>query len=266
MNIEKFIPSPQLRPYIKQYYLVEGDFGKKATDVFFADGCLEIVFNLEVDFYRNNKKEPWAKVIGQITQPLHVKATGKGKSFGIWFYPHGFSQFSKIPASELTNTAVPLDLIFDTDFIDAVGNRLVNDNITELINGVNTHFEGLLTDGTKTLKDSVAQHAVQRLIHSDEELSLNELAAACNISHRYLQKIFLERIGLSPKQFQRVTQFQQALDRLNSPSHNSLTTVAYDAGYFDQSHFIREFKRFTGFAPSQYRLENHPINRYFLTP
>lgn len=264
MTIEKFIPSPQLQPYIHQYYLVEGDFGQKTHDVFFADGCLEIVFNMDLEFYRDNEKESWAKVIGQITQPLSVEAIGKGKSFGIWFAPHGFSMFSNVPVKELTDKSIPLDTIFDRDFIDFVGNCLHGNDINNLVEEVDNYFERIIRKPSNPLKVAVAEYVVQQLLYSQEESNLEQLARDCNVSLRYLQKIFLEKIGLGPKYFQRVSHFQQALHQMTLYQQDPLTSITYQAGYFDQSHFIREFKRFTGFVPSQYRLENHPINQHFL--
>ena len=266
MILQNFAPSLKLRSCIKKYYLVEGDFGEKTYDVFFADGCLEIVFNLDVAFYRDDVEEHWAKVIGQIVEPLHVKAKGQGKSFGIWFYPHGFAMISRIPAEELTGKAIALDAVLDKDFIDFVGTRLVKNDMNGLIDGLNTYFEGILKNQINAPKVAVANRAVRRLPGLQDELSLNELAKECNVSQRYLQKIFLERVGLRPKQFQRIVRFQKALEYLNAKPAGRLTTIAHDAGYFDQSHFIREFKKFTGLRPSQYQPDNHPINQYFLTP
>jgi AraC-like DNA-binding protein len=264
LTIQNFIPSPRLQPYIQQYYLAEGDFAQKTQDVFFADGCLEVVFNLDLDFYRDNQKEPWAKLIGQITRPLHVAAKGTGKSFGIWFSPQGFSFFSQIPVREFNDQAIALEAIFDRAFIDIVGSKLAVHDIEGLIGHINGYFEKLLEAPEANLKEQVADHAVKRLIRSGVELELNELARECNVSNRYLQKILADKVGFGPKKLQRILRFQQALNQLNSSSASSLTAIAYDSGYSDQSHFIREFRAFTGFAPSAYQHFSHPINQYSL--
>jgi len=264
MNIQKFLPSPRLRPYIKQYYLAEGNLGKKTQDVFFADGCLEVVFNLDLTFYRNNQIEPWAKLIGQITEPLHVEAKGQGKSFGIWFTPHGFSMFSDIPVKALNDQAIPLGDIFHDAFIDAVGSHLERNETERLIGTINHYFEALLSKSVNAFKEKVTNYAVEQITHPRLDFSLNSLAKNCNVSNRYLQKIFAESIGLSPKKLQRVFRFQHVLQKLSRAGKTELTALAYEAGYADQSHFIREFKTFTNFTPSQYQQHSHPINQYFI--
>ncbi len=264
MKIQRFTPTIILQPYIHQYYLAEGDFGASTRDVFFADGCIEMVFNIGLDFYKDDQKENWAKLIGQITQPLNVRATGKGKSFGIWFTPHGFSRFSNIPANEFTNKTIPLELVFDQNFIDSVGDYLTNNNIHGLLHALNRYFEKSAMTSSTGLKDQIAVYSSDRLLSNGEETDLNLLANTCNVSPRYLQKIFKDRIGIAPKQLQRISRFQKALHQITESPKVPFTAVTYDAGYYDQSHFIREFRAFTGFKPSDYQLRNHPINQYFL--
>jgi AraC-like DNA-binding protein len=265
MILKKIKPSAQLQPYIDCYYLLEGDFAEPIYDVFFPDGCVEVVFNVGWDFYRNDEKEHWAKVIGQITQPLKIKVVGNGKSFGIWFYPHTFSLFSKIPLIDLNDKIVHLEAVFSADFIHSVGDLLENNDIAQLIENVNDYLIKTIQKPKNELKNDVANYAIITILTHNGAVDLNSIAQNCGISSRYLQKIFLEKVGFSPTYFTRILRFRQALNTLNSTSAKQhLTTVGYQMGYFDQAHFIREFKEFTGFSPSHYQLDKHPINKYFL--
>jgi AraC-like DNA-binding protein len=264
MGFKKYLPSSRLSPFIKCYYLIEGDYKEHVSDIFFADGCIEVVFNVGLEFYRENEKECWAKIIGQITKPLIVNAIGKGKSFGIWFYPQTFSLFSNIAIDELNDKAIALDNIFSQDFIDLVGNCLYKDDINNLIEGVDSYMINILRPPQNKLKQNIVDHAVTYILRHKENSNISKLVKDCNISNRYLQKIFIEKIGVSPKFFLRTIRFQQVLHYLSNYQINSLTSLSYEAGYYDQSHFIKEFKEFTGLIPSQYSLENHPINKYFI--
>lgn len=85
------------------------------------------------------------------------------------------------------------------------------------------------------------------------------VAAQCGISPRYLHRLFLASVGLSPAQFLKVVRLQRSVASLHG-APQSLTAVAYASGYFDQSHFIRDFKSFTGLTPSQYVPLDFPLN------
>jgi len=233
-------------------------------DVFYADGCVEVVFHIGLDFYRGEEKECWAKVIGQITQPLTMKAKGRGRSFGIWFWPHTFSLFSGFSVNELNDKAIALGNIFSQRFIDFVKNSMYENDIESLVRETNSCLSKKLRVPSNLIKERITAHAVRYIVNEKANSNLDKLVTDCNISNRYLQKMFLERIGVSPKFFIRITRFQHALQHLAKYRTVSLTDLAYQAGYYDQAHFIREFKEFTGTSPSQFLLNGHPINQYFL--
>jgi AraC-like DNA-binding protein len=97
------------------------------------------------------------------------------------------------------------------------------------------------------------------------ELQQNELyytvenvASRFGISARYMQQLFVQYTGLSPKLYSQINRFQNSL-QLVREGNDSLTSIAYECGYADQSHFIKEFKTFTGSTPSGYSIENSPV-------
>src|SRR5258708_40019337 len=81
--------------------------------------------------------------------------------------------------------------------------------------------------------------------------NLSTIASRHGITPRYLHKLIYRHTGLSPKSLNKISRFQLSL-RLIAKNEHPLTSIAYDCGYFDQSHFIRDFKSFTGITPSAY--------------
>lgn len=265
MKIRQLTPSPALRKFVKCYYYIDNPEDCVIEDTFFADGCVEAVFSIGWDFYREGVREDRAKIIGQILKPRKLKITGKGRSFGIWFYPHTFSRFSRIPMSEFNDRVIPWDALFPESFAEIAGNFMVDDDIDQLVNATDTLLLERLSRYGEHSSDQLVDYAINYLYQNKSTPDLNKLASSLKVTQRYLQKVFVTRVGFSQKHFARIMRFQQSLQMLTQQQSPNLTTLAYANDYYDQSHFIREFKSFTGVAPSAFRPDRLPINQHFIT-
>ncbi|GAB3698858.1 hypothetical protein GCM10027592_24330 [Spirosoma flavus] len=105
--------------------------------------------------------------------------------------------------------------------------------------------------------DPVVTHCIEQIRQMHGQLSLEELAGWVGVSNRQLIRRFNERIGLSPKEFSRITTFKQALTQLKSFPDYSLTEIAYASGYYDQSHFIHACRDYSGLTPRQLLSTNY---------
>jgi transcriptional regulator GlxA family with amidase domain len=84
------------------------------------------------------------------------------------------------------------------------------------------------------------------------KISILELASEVNMSKRNFERRFLENVGLTPVFFNRIVRFQKAIKLINQQNKLSFTELAYSTGYYDQSHFIRDFKQFYGQPPKEF--------------
>jgi len=85
------------------------------------------------------------------------------------------------------------------------------------------------------------------------KMTVKELAIELRVSERSLHYLFEKSVGVSPKMYVRLTRFHHAFQQLSiMPQHDKLTQLAFDLGYFDQSHFIRDFQKFTAHSPGAY--------------
>ena len=92
-----------------------------------------------------------------------------------------------------------------------------------------------------------------------------ELADKMNINRRNMERRFTSAVGLSPKQLSRVARLQATVKMLDEKQYNSLTSLAYENGYYDQAHFIKDFKEFTGLSPKSFFSENLKLTTLFAT-
>jgi transcriptional regulator GlxA family with amidase domain len=157
---------------------------------------------------------------------------------------------------------------------------LLQDNVVTLTNSVTAvgaHWnavterlqsevmEGKYEQAATTLQDFLIQQTLVRMYdlkliqtaakllhHTKGEYRISELAEYCNVSVRQLERGFQHVIGTSPKNFARTLRFQETQRRLMFDPDADLTELAQDCGYFDQAHFIKDFKAFTGKTPTEY--------------
>ena len=123
-------------------------------------------------------------------------------------------------------------------------------------------LESIAVTERKNNKLAVVNDVMEEMKQADFFDNIDNVASRYGITSRYLQKLFLQYTGLTPKLYQKIHRFQNSLKRVTQ-KNASFTDIAYDCGYFDQSHFIREFKSFTGFTPSAYSVEKSPITIAF---
>jgi transcriptional regulator GlxA family with amidase domain len=84
------------------------------------------------------------------------------------------------------------------------------------------------------------------------QVRVDDLAFNAAMSARQLRRLFLEQLGLSPKHFCRVIRFRHSLPKLRATGRGDWTEVALECGYYDQAHFIHEFREFSGYTPGEF--------------
>jgi AraC-like DNA-binding protein len=146
--------------------------------------------------------------------------------------------------------AVPLERVFGVNG-KLLGDRILSaEGTAERIQIV----EGFLLaelENTSTI-DHVVNETVETIFNTRGRFSVNELSEQHQVNRRQLARKFSSAIGLSPKQLAKTIRIQTALKTLLNEKVSSLTELAYENEYFDQAHFIREFKEFTGLTPKEF--------------
>ena len=220
------------------------------------DGCIEMAFILGDDIKRYTSEnefilQPRAMVLGQTIEPFYIEPTGYVNTFAIRFYPFGFANFVTESISNLVNKETPIDQLFEKEAAEALE--------LEIINAKDTRHRISIID--KFLLDQLNEDkTINRIVKStvDSLLSTNGTASIHSIlkddlsKRRQLERNFKKQIGLSPKQLGKVIRLQSALKLLLDPTAENLTDIAYKSDYFDQAHFIKDFREFTGISPKEF--------------
>jgi len=256
LNPKVFEPNFELTEFIKRYWTLEGE--KENTplkNTIVPDGTMKLIFHYG-DSYKHHSQSgeitilPKCFLIGQLTKPYVIEPIGVTGSFVVQFKPNGFLPFARIPIKEMENTAIPLDKLFGENG-KKLGEQILNTNSTsERIQIIETFLFKELAN-QKTI-DSIVKSTVETIFCANGQFSVNEFSKSNNINRRQLARKFSSTIGLSPKQLAKTIRIQKTLKALLNEEHTSLTDLAYENEYFDQAHFIKEFKEFTGLTPKEF--------------
>jgi len=266
MNYQTFEPSKDLSSLVKCYWTLESpkeETPEKQTIV--PDGCMEMIFHYG-DLYKqytDNRSivQPRCFVIGQLTQPLEIEPTGETGIFSVRFHPEGFLPFATVPIKEMENKAVTLEKLFGKDGQEIEQKLLNTISTSERINLIETFLLSRLAD-TETI-DRIIKSTVETILTANGQLSVDELSRQTNINRRQLERKFSSIIGLSPKQLSKTIRLQATLKMLLNKKFTSLTALAYEGEYYDQAHFIKDFREFTGMTPKEFYGNNLKMSSLF---
>tara|TARA_Y100001972_G_scaffold119141_1_gene160068 strand:+ start:6108 stop:6926 length:819 start_codon:yes stop_codon:yes gene_type:complete len=256
MNYQTFEPHPDLAALVKCHWTLEVSASpdtQKQRIIF--DGCMEMFFILGVDVMRFTSEDqfiiqPRAMVVGQITKPFFIQPVGYVNTFAIRFYPYGFANFIKVPIIELADNETPLDALFGKH-ASQLENQIIHANSTkERIEIVEQFLLNKLAD--QVTIDSIVKSTIDTLLKTSGSASITSILSEKPSKKRSLERKFSKQVGMSPKQLGKVIRLQAALKTMINKEADNLTQVAYESEYYDQAHFIKDFKAFTGINPKDY--------------
>lgn len=267
MNYQQYDVPEELQSFIKCFWSLDvaaSPAPEKQRIV--PDGCMEMILHYG-DLYKQYLPDgsfivqPRCFVFGQITSSLEIEPTGVSGIIAARFHPDGFAPFASMPINEMENKAVPLEKIFGEEA--AVFERKVLSAQTkdERIKLIEVFLLKKLS--TPEAADRIAKTSVEILLNYNGQVSVDELAEQLNINRRQLERKFSSSIGLSPKQFSKLIRLQATIKMLQQKKFTSLTSLAYENGYYDQAHFIKDFREFTGVSPKEFYADSLKMSALF---
>ncbi len=252
-------PDPRLRPWVHCYFLVEPDPLRapamdEPPELLIPDGHSEIVFNLGTSGYERWPVEDRTRrtlmrssyLIGGRSHSVLTRNTGPVRLAGAKLDPRALHRLISIPLSDFRDTTLALPELNDRglrELEDALANARCAATMKHLLDAFFLRTIAGLQPG-----HAATQHLLYELQRTRGQLSILEWARSHRLDVRTLERRFSAAVGMTPKRYARIVRFKHSYHRLLAVRHKSAAGPHLD-GFYDQSHFNREFRFFTGAAP-----------------
>ena len=247
MKIQKYIPAAPLKPFVKSFMILESERGME--NMILPDTSIVLAFRLKGNTgytAQNVQTGLPASVITGIRKSSRVIGYAKQTaSLLVSFHETGAAAFFRNPLHELQDASISLH-----NFIKQQKIRDIEEQLAEAstnLQRVALIEQFLLSELKNSSPDLLVRDALQTIRLAKGQIRVKDLITPLYISRDPFEKRFRQATGTSPKQFAGIVRLRNLID--NYTGNTSLTDAAHTAGYFDQAHFIKDFKSFTGQAP-----------------
>ncbi|PIF32369.1 AraC family transcriptional regulator [Flavobacterium sp. 9] len=252
------LPSKELSPYIKHYLFLDNQETAIQKLRLFSDGNSGVVFSFKskliADITNNQVKNylPDSFLYGQLNGFKDIYSHDEITLIIVVFQPSGIHQLLGIPANEFLDSIISIDDVFGENGLilqEKLSEQNKNQTRIELLN----HFFSNLISKKLESNQLIVNSSLDFIISNKGHFSVAQLVKYTGYTERHLERKFKESIGLNPKKFGNVVRLHHFLKLLkDKPADTNLTTICYDAGFSDQSHLIKDFRKHTGISPKEY--------------
>lgn len=250
MKIEKYPPSLALSPFVKEYIFIESvqEFDNKTIPDTAMVLSLRYAGNVQKIDGDSKISLPASGITGLRKSARYFHYSAYTANLLVIFNEGGLRAFSKVPCNELYELNISSENLFNTAEINELLERLAEspDNRQRL-----KIIEAFLVKKlNNNHPDLLVKNAVQLIKQNNGDIRIKDLAADLHISQDPFEKRFRAIIGSTAKQYASIIRLRHLIN--SYPSYDSLTEASFEAGYFDQSHFIKDFRLFTGQTPKDF--------------
>ncbi|MGB9511270.1 MAG: helix-turn-helix domain-containing protein [Candidatus Acidiferrum sp.] len=253
----QYEPPPPLSSFVKCFWYWEGAPQTHSKERLMPNGEPSIVLNLrdnpiqlyDPDNLGRSRSYGHAVVSGAHTNCMVIDTLQQDRVFGIQFRAGGAFPFIRMPACELENTSVTLNYLWPR--ANELRERLLAAPTTDAMFPIAEGFLLAQLVRSLTLHPAV-NFACRQFCARPHDVTAASILDQTGLSQRRFIQLFHEQIGVTPKAFCRVRRFQRILESVHRASEVNWVRVALDCGYYDQAHFIHDFRQFSGLTPTQY--------------
>lgn len=258
MIFHTYKPSFPLDRFVDRFFYYEGYDPAHRIDRFLPDGNVELIIDLDDrpkfiydnDTLREKQTCRRSWFSGVRTEPISIYA-GKASSMFIVYFKKGAAYpFFPVPMNEIADTVVDAELLWGESFAQLHERLLGEFDLTRRFQQIESFL--LETFSPRFEVNPCVEFAVRQIVNRSEQVRLRELTRQIGYSQKHFISMFKSRVGVTPKSYLKLMRFQKAVGEIEKLAEIDWTTVAQNCGFYDQAHFINDFKLFSGFTPAAY--------------
>ncbi len=257
MNFLFIKPSGFLKNYIRHYCFMESD----SSDGNIVERVIPTE-NVQLMFHYRNpfvvvqgetiaRHQPRTIISGLSNSYSDVSTFGQAGVVFVQFQPAGACHFFKFPLSEIENQSLDLSDIFFSEIKQIEEQLFESKTIQEKVFLIEKFLMGKYSP-IPQYDQLLVDKGIQLIKQSRGQISANNLAERLVTTPKSMERKFSNHLGKTPKQYIKLVRFQETLNDFSTHKNIHLTEYAYRNGYFDQAHFIRDFKSFSGYTPKEF--------------
>jgi AraC-like DNA-binding protein len=249
MIFRTFTAPEILKTLVFNFWILETEHNEVPPSSFqaMADGCALLVVPYGGGYEENRSYSAYIRGQQSIVKHFHLEKTVG--LFGVRLFPHAVPAFFGVPAPEISNETIDLSLLLPKKETSELTDRILTANSNrDRIDIMSSYLINKLRG--RTIDSFHIQ--VRTMIEKDGLIDLTAMKNASGLSLKQFERRFAGASGFTPKYYSRILRFNGAKRSYRSGSYPSFVALAYDFGYCDHSHFIREFKEFSGSTVRDY--------------
>lgn len=240
-RLSRYLPGTELQTFIEYYWIVAWDL--RGQEPYLAENLAHPTVHLVIQHGQSN-------IYGVVTGKFSYLVKDKGRAFGVKFKPGAFYPFVRRPVSEYTNRTIALNEIFGTDAITLECEILALEDDRAMVETA----ERFLCERSPEYdqKITVINDIIQTISTDRAIIKVDNITERLGIEKRWLQRLFQTYVGVRPKWVIQCYRLHEAAEQLAQGTIEDWPALALNLGYFDQAHFIKDFKAIVGKTPAAY--------------
>lgn len=256
MHFQFIKPSDFLSPYIRHYWVLEAEDSEgEVCERVIPTGNVEWMFHFGKPFVVKSTNQyisqPRSLASGISSSYFDVSTQGQAGVIAVTFYPHAASNFLRFPLSEIEDSSVNLLDIYNKPMKE-VEERISSGALIKERIRIIEHFLMKCFKPCKNNDILLIRKGIELINQSKGQLKASDLSKSLLLTNKSLERKFSQYLGKTPKKFIRIVRFQGIIQHFSNSQNKPLTQLTYENGYFDQAHFIKDFKSLSGYSPREF--------------